>query len=221
MDCSLPGSSVHGLFQARVLKWVAISFSRGSSQPRDRTQVSCIAGRCFTIWATREALVVRASLIPVTSPGHPVPTFIHYRLILYQLSYQGSPPFIIVHLLTFTLQHIHFECVIYFLLRPRLTQVSSDVCIFIPCTGLRHQFQSDMTTLLIWMYKAPCKSDDWVVSESTGTKQQSQIAGHQIPVIWVSGIWVWIDHDWAQDRTRSRVMVTCLTSFLPCQDLSS
>ena len=55
MDCSLPGSSVHEIFQARVLEWVAISSSRGSSQPRDRTQVSCIAGRHFTIWAAREA----------------------------------------------------------------------------------------------------------------------------------------------------------------------
>ena len=55
MDCKLPASSVRGIFQARVLEWVAISFSRGSSQPRDQTQVSCIAGRCFTIWATREA----------------------------------------------------------------------------------------------------------------------------------------------------------------------
>ena len=55
MDCSLPGSSVHGIFQERVLEWVAISFSRGSSWPRDRTQVSCTAGRRFTVWATREA----------------------------------------------------------------------------------------------------------------------------------------------------------------------
>ena len=54
MDCSLPGSSVHGIFQARILEWVAISFSRGSSQLRDRTRVSCIAGKRFTIWATRE-----------------------------------------------------------------------------------------------------------------------------------------------------------------------
>ena len=45
MDCSPPGSSVHGIFQARVLKWVAISFCRGSSWPRYRTQVSSIAGR--------------------------------------------------------------------------------------------------------------------------------------------------------------------------------
>ena len=55
MNCSLPGSSVHGIFQARVLEWGAISFSRGSSQPRDRTQVSWIADRHFTVWATREA----------------------------------------------------------------------------------------------------------------------------------------------------------------------
>ena len=56
MDCSPPDSLVHGIFQARILEWGAISFSRGSSQPRDRTAVSYIADRCFTIWATREAL---------------------------------------------------------------------------------------------------------------------------------------------------------------------
>ena len=58
MDCSLPGSSVHGIFQTRILEWVATSFSRGSSQPRDRTHVSCvscIAGRFFTHWAMGEA----------------------------------------------------------------------------------------------------------------------------------------------------------------------
>ena len=54
MDCSPPGASIHGIFQARVLEWVAISFSRGSSPPRNRTQVSCIIGRRFTVWATRE-----------------------------------------------------------------------------------------------------------------------------------------------------------------------
>ena len=52
MDCSPPGSSVHGILQARVLEWIAIPFSRGSSQPRDQTQVSHILGRFFTIWAT-------------------------------------------------------------------------------------------------------------------------------------------------------------------------
>ena len=49
MDCSPPGSSVHGLLQARILEWIAIPFSRGSSRPRDGTQVSCIAGRFFTV----------------------------------------------------------------------------------------------------------------------------------------------------------------------------
>ena len=44
--------AIHGIFQARILEWATISFSRGSSQPRDRTQVSCIADRRFTIWAT-------------------------------------------------------------------------------------------------------------------------------------------------------------------------
>ena len=56
-DCSLPGSSVHGISQTIVLEWIAISFSRrGSSQPRDRTSSSRIVDRRFTIWATREVL---------------------------------------------------------------------------------------------------------------------------------------------------------------------
>ena len=54
MDCSLPSSSVHGILQARILEWVAISISRGSSWPRNWAQVCCIADRFFTIWATRE-----------------------------------------------------------------------------------------------------------------------------------------------------------------------
>ena len=52
MNCSPPGSSVHGIFQARLLECIAISFSRVSSQPRNWTQVSCIHGRFFTDWAT-------------------------------------------------------------------------------------------------------------------------------------------------------------------------
>ena len=55
MHYSSPGSSAHGILQARILEWVAIPFSRVSSQPRDWTQVSHIAGRFFTVWATRES----------------------------------------------------------------------------------------------------------------------------------------------------------------------
>ena len=62
LDCSPPGSSVHGILQARTLEWVAVPFSRGSSQPRDRTQISRVAGGFFTA-----------------------------ERILYQLSYEGSP----------------------------------------------------------------------------------------------------------------------------------
>ena len=54
MDCSLPGFSVHGILQARILEWVAIPFSRGSSWSRNQTQVPFILGRFFTIWTTRE-----------------------------------------------------------------------------------------------------------------------------------------------------------------------
>ena len=55
VDCSPAGPSVQEILQARILEWVAISFSRGASQPRDRTPVSRIAGRRFNLWATREA----------------------------------------------------------------------------------------------------------------------------------------------------------------------
>ena len=58
MDCRPTGSSVHGILQAKILEWVAMPFSRGSSWPRDWTQVSCIAGRFFTIRATWEAQTV-------------------------------------------------------------------------------------------------------------------------------------------------------------------
>ena len=67
MDCSLPGCSVYGIFQARILEWVANSFSRGSSWPKDWTQISHIVSRCFTLWATREVLwscMGRGKVIP-------------------------------------------------------------------------------------------------------------------------------------------------------------
>ena len=63
MDCSPPGSSVHGIFQARILEWVVIPFSRGSSWPRDGTRFSSIAGGFFTVWATREAQQVENSSV--------------------------------------------------------------------------------------------------------------------------------------------------------------
>jgi len=64
MDCSQPGSSVHGISQARTLEWVALPFSRGSSQPKDQTQVSHIPGRFFTFLATRETKSEQMPAIP-------------------------------------------------------------------------------------------------------------------------------------------------------------
>ena len=57
VDCDLLGFSVHGILEARILEWIAISFPRGSSQPRDQTQVSRIGGRRFNLWATRETSI--------------------------------------------------------------------------------------------------------------------------------------------------------------------
>ena len=57
-DCSPSGSSAHRILQERILEWVAIPFSRGSSWPRDQTWVSCTAGRFFTVWVTRETHII-------------------------------------------------------------------------------------------------------------------------------------------------------------------
>ena len=83
MDCSTPDSSVHGLLQASILEWVAIPFSKGSSWPRDWTQVSCTAGRFFMVWATREALGDKITLYETHCPDvaqfilSPMTLFVH------------------------------------------------------------------------------------------------------------------------------------------------
>ena len=63
LDCSQPGSSVHGILEAKILDWAAIPFSRGSSGPRDQTQVSRTAGRFSTLWAPRKPKGTIAALI--------------------------------------------------------------------------------------------------------------------------------------------------------------
>ena len=68
MDCSPPGSSIHGILQARILEWLSMPSSRGSSQARDQTKVSHITYGFFTVWATREALVgLRTNIWPTES----------------------------------------------------------------------------------------------------------------------------------------------------------
>ena len=84
MDCSLRGSSVHEIFQAVVLEWIAISFSKGSSQPRDRTWVSRIVDRRFTIWATREV----RHIVYVCNMGYLVPLHMKYGSLVIYSSYK-------------------------------------------------------------------------------------------------------------------------------------
>ena len=77
MDCSLPGSSLHGILQARVLEWGAIAFSRGSSRPRDRTRVSCIPGGRFNLWATTAIPLLGIKIIENRYLNHNLPKLVH------------------------------------------------------------------------------------------------------------------------------------------------
>ena len=97
MDCSLPGSSIHGNLQARILEWVAIPFSRGSSWPRDWSWVSCIAGRFFTIWATRETWMYW-KCIPKTSL--PQVSKFHYRTVSFNRASEPLESSFKVHFLS-------------------------------------------------------------------------------------------------------------------------
>ena len=90
MDYSLPGNPIHGVLQARILEWVAISFSRGSSQPRDRTWISHIAGKLLTIepdqreaWSI-EVMMTRMTIMITVQPFGPwffIPLCIHILAI--------------------------------------------------------------------------------------------------------------------------------------------
>ena len=94
VDCSLPGSSIHGIFQTRVLEWAAISHSRGPSPPRDKTRVSHTVGRCFTSWATREVCQIMVEVMRIMSPPSEGPR----RALLHSAPYpaaghhQPTPP---------------------------------------------------------------------------------------------------------------------------------
>ena len=92
MDCSPPGSSAHRILQARILEWVAMPSSKGSSQPRDRTQVSHIAGGLFLIWATRNLIDHQISLPPragVPLVSHGVAAFWTQPHLILQALVQG------------------------------------------------------------------------------------------------------------------------------------
>ena len=105
---SPPGSSVHGILQARILEWVATPFSRGSSWPKNRTEVSCIAGRFFTIWATRETHVWLISRVLI------IDSYSFYLLFSVFL-WRGwslklpAPPFLLISLSNYFLKEIFYN----------------------------------------------------------------------------------------------------------------
>ena len=112
--CQAPLSM--GILQARILEWVAMPSSRGSSQPRDRTQVSCFVGRFFTVWATREATGVGSlSLFQGILPTQELNWGLsHCRQILHQLSYQRSPREPV-----FNLKYIPPQCLFVYASQPQ------------------------------------------------------------------------------------------------------
>ena len=79
VDCSPPGSSVYRIFQARIVEWIAISFSKGSSRPRNQTKVSCVAGRFFTYWERREAWYIAYLFTMTYIIGNILSVFLWYN----------------------------------------------------------------------------------------------------------------------------------------------
>ena len=88
MDCSPQASSVHGILQVRILEWVANSFSRGSSQPRDQTQISCIADRLFffTVWATSTAIDPGLSVSSAVGGLSSLPFLLSFVSVVHHIS---------------------------------------------------------------------------------------------------------------------------------------
>jgi len=99
MDCSPPGSSVYGILLARILEWNAIPFSRGCSWRRDQTQVSCIADRFFTNWATKEASLTFSSV--------QFSSVTQSRLTLCNPMNHSTPGLSVHQLPEFTQTHVH------------------------------------------------------------------------------------------------------------------
>ena len=122
MDCSSPGSSVHGISQARALEWISIFFSRGSSLPRNWTQVSRIAGRFSTSWATRDPKEflkwLYKSTLTWTVCENQTVLYPHHHLILCPLYFNHFSDYFNFHILNHSWS---WACVywlfVYFLLR--------------------------------------------------------------------------------------------------------
>ena len=109
MDYNFPGFSVHGIFQARILEWVAICFSRGSSEPKDWTLVSWIAGRFFTTWPSGKPHTLYSFLNAIRYIfNYLILSFIPFNLLSFSICLPG------LHPIQFNLSILLF--IIYFLI---------------------------------------------------------------------------------------------------------
>ena len=105
MNCSLPGSFVHGTLHARILEWAAICFSRGSSQPRDQTCVSCTTGRFFTTEPPGKAFRLReGGFVPLELAPRRIPTAATrgrheslFQVLQWMLTLRGGPELYWLH----------------------------------------------------------------------------------------------------------------------------
>ena len=151
--------AIHGILQARIPEWVPFPFDRGSFQPRNQTQVSCIAGGFFTSWATREAQEY-CSGYPISSPADcPDPGIEPGSPALQadslQLSYQGSPLFHIP-LLKFT------NCFFFFLIFIHL-EVPNQLFIFYPYLFFSHLIKPLPSCKQIYQQQKPVPGISLVV----------------------------------------------------------
>ena len=153
MDCSLPSSSVHRISQARILEWVAISFSRGSSQPRDQTCVSCI-GRCNLYrWATEEAPIYILNSSKLN----------HIISILLQIDYHKRYIFLNIYLAA-----VGFSCGtwdIWFLLRHARSLVAACELLVVAC-GIQFPDQRWNLGSLLWEWGVPATGPPCVLNSS-------------------------------------------------------
>ena len=175
MDCNLPGYSVHGIFQARTLEWVAILFSRESSLPRDGIRASCISGSFFTNWPTREAPEWEA--LPLThyvTSNSPELLWIHSLSCKWADWNRGSQgPSLVASLVAQTVKHL-----------PSMqeTQVRS--------LGQEDPLEKEMAThfsILAWRIsrtEEPAGYSPWGCKESDTTKQLTHTRPFQVQYLY-------------------------------------
>ena len=174
MDCSLPGSSICGIFRSSILEWVAISFSRGSSRPRDQTQGSRIAGRHFTLWATRGA----ASGGIGSAWGQ---ASIFCSVILFTLDWFLFTDVSFFSFLIYENVRGYWTCLwLERIIKGCTNYISCQINITLPSPAADLTSQSHLGCWKLCMYLSGCNSyDSWSV------KSSHRSSGSIVPILWM------------------------------------